>query len=128
MGTKRPDSVASVKKRQEILAAPKADKASALQLVAERSAKEKKAALFENVYTALHDDFMVFGKDVIANVREENPLGYLKVITALLPKEAALSFNIEYDPAAELEKLRQQALRPRERDIEGEAQVIRNEA
>lgn len=128
MGKRQLDSVASVKKRKELLSAPKADKTSALQLVAERSAKEKKAALFENVYTALHDDFMVFGKDVIANVREENPLGYLKVITSLLPKEAALSFNIEYDPAKELEKLREQALRPQERHIEGEAQVIRNEA
>src|SRR5262249_21760618 len=45
---------------------------------------------------ALHDDFTKYGVAAIEKVRAEDPASYLRIITAILPKEldAALSVSI----------------------------------
>lgn len=100
---------------------------NAIVAIAERSAKEKKVHLFEQVYSVISDDFDRHGRAVVERVREENPAAYLKLVTSLLPKEAALSFSIEYDPAKELEELRRRGDKPREKVINGEASIIDEE-
>lgn len=49
-----------------------------------KGARSKLAGAF---IEAMHDDFIAHGTAVIAQVREEKPDQYLKVIAAILPKE-----------------------------------------
>jgi hypothetical protein len=46
--------------------------------------------LSEKFILALHDDFIVYGADVIAKVREDKPDIYLKIIGRLVPRELHL--------------------------------------
>lgn len=50
-------------------------------------AKGTRHKLGEAFIEAMHEDFEKHGKSVIAQVREEKPDQYLKVIASILPKE-----------------------------------------
>ena len=108
---KKLESASNLKRNAKLLQAQTDIKHQAILKVAERSAKERKLELFESVFSCLWDDWSLHGRSVIANVREENPISYLKIITSLLPKESAVAFTVDYDPAAELERLREQSRR-----------------
>lgn len=49
--------------------------------------KGARGKLGEHFIKAMADDFEVNGIEVIKRARDEDPLGYLKVIAGLLPKE-----------------------------------------
>jgi len=49
--------------------------------------KGSRNKLGEAFVSALHDDFLNHGPEVITRVRQENPAQYLKVIAAVIPKE-----------------------------------------
>lgn len=46
---------------------------------------------------AVHADFILHGAEVIEEVREKDPTGYLKVCASLLPKELKITHGIDYD-------------------------------
>ena len=49
--------------------------------------KGSRNKLGEAFVSALHDDFLNHGPEVITRVRQENPAQYLKVIAAVIPRE-----------------------------------------
>ena len=53
--------------------------------------KGSRNKLGEDFIKALHDDFEQHGIDAIAQVRQERPQDYIKVIAGLLPKEIRLT-------------------------------------
>jgi hypothetical protein len=50
---------------------------------------------------ALHDDFSQHGIAAIERVRAEDPVAYLRVICAILPKELDIALNVNSDLFAE---------------------------
>ncbi len=48
-----------------------------------------------NFVRALADDFEQHGRQAIVRAREEDPLGYLRVIAGLMPKELEVSRPLE---------------------------------
>ena len=55
--------------------------------------KGSRNALGEAFISALHEDFKAHGVKVIAQVREEKPDQYLKVVASILPKELNVNTN-----------------------------------
>lgn len=55
--------------------------------------KGSRVALGESFLAALHADFNEHGTKVIAQVREDKPDAYLKVIASTLPKELNVNTN-----------------------------------
>jgi hypothetical protein len=49
--------------------------------------KGSRNKLGEAFIAAIHDDFLLYGFKAIARVREEDPVAYVKVCAALLPRE-----------------------------------------
>lgn len=56
--------------------------------------KGSRNKLGEAFISALHDDFLDNGKQVIETVRAEKPDQYLKVIASILPKQFELDGNL----------------------------------
>lgn len=53
--------------------------------------KGSRDAITKDFLKALKEDFDEFGKEAIALAREEDPLGYVKVIAGLIPKDINLN-------------------------------------
>ena len=53
-----------------------------------RGARDRMSAAF---LTALADDFEEHGKETVERVRQEDPSAYLRIFTALAPKELEIS-------------------------------------
>lgn len=52
--------------------------------------------------TVLADDFDRFGKEAMANAREKDPMGYVKAIASLMPKQVEQSQPLDDLTDAEL--------------------------
>ncbi|WP_181180178.1 DUF5681 domain-containing protein [Mesorhizobium sp. B2-1-3A] len=74
--------------------------------------KGSRNALGEAFLEAMHEDFKTHGAAVIAQVREEKPDQYLKVVASILPKD--LNVNVNH-----LNELSDDELRSRIRDLHG---------
>lgn len=65
-----------------------------------RGARSK---LGEDFLAALYRDFAEHGAAVIAQVRQENPAAYLRIIAALMPKEVHVSEGGAFDDVTDAE-------------------------
>lgn len=71
--------------------------------------KGSRNKLGEAFLQALHDDFETHGKAAIEGARTESPLGYMRVVASILPKEVKVSTNAELTDEQLDERIRQLA-------------------
>jgi hypothetical protein len=57
--------------------------------------KNKRFRLTEDFVSALSDDWYLHGDEVLEKARKKDPVGYVKVIASLLPKELAITRPLE---------------------------------
>ncbi len=56
--------------------------------------KGSRNKLSETFLDALHQEFQAHGVDAIAQARAENPLGYVRMVAALLPQKLEVKQNV----------------------------------